>query len=46
VGSQAGDELAARETKSRPKLCDSVKRTQPLTSDGVQAEELSQSIPE
>jgi hypothetical protein len=45
VGSQAGDELAAQETKSRPKSCVSVKGTQPAIPEVLQAEELSRNIP-
>jgi hypothetical protein len=45
VGSQAGDELTARETKSRSKFCVSVKGTQPAIPEGLQVEELSRNTP-
>jgi hypothetical protein len=44
VGSQAGDELTARETKSRPKSCVSVKRTQLAIPEGLHAEELPRNV--
>jgi hypothetical protein len=44
-GSQAGDELTVRELKTRPKSGVPVKRTQPATPEGLQAEELSRNVP-
>jgi hypothetical protein len=45
VGSQAGDELAVRETKSRPKTCVSVKGTQPANPEALQTEGVPRNVP-
>jgi hypothetical protein len=45
VGSQAGDELAVCETKSRPKTCVSVKGTQPANPEALQTEGVPRNVP-